>query len=97
MPNDYMDAAGGDAPADNAPEKDAEEQGGDNTALLAKSFFGEKPVEVGAKLCVKVVAIHGDEIEVEADTEKESKPDKQDEGDSSEMAGVMSKMDAMAK
>lgn len=74
------------------PEKETKPE---NTALLPKSFFAGKDLDVGATACVKVVAIHGDEIEVEAEAEEKTEEQKP-EGDAPEMSGAMGKIDSLA-
>lgn len=93
MPKDYMDSVGSD---DEKPEPDMAKDSSENTSLLPKSFFGDKEMEVGASCCVKIVAIHGDEVEVESCGDKEDSNDTK-EDDSEDMSGVMGKIDSMAK
>jgi len=94
MPKDYMAPDGDDSDAGEAgkPEDSSKSE---NTALLPKSFFSGKEFEVGSTACVKIVAIHGDEIEVEADSEKKSE-DENSQEDSPEMSGAMGKIDSLA-
>lgn len=92
MATDYysQDAESSDTPAgdvaestpkDNAPEKD--------TALLPKSFFKSKELEVGSKCEVKIEHVFDDEVEVSYVAHK---------GDSEtpEMDSAMAGMDEMA-
>lgn len=80
MPDDYYGGAGGagasateasDATppetSDNAaPEEGAEDKEGmgEDTALLPKTFFGDKPLEPGTECKVKIEHVYDDEVEV---------------------------------
>ena len=92
-------APGGQEPSAEGEQKpqDGKEESSDNSALLSKSFFGGKDIQVGETVSVKVVAVHGDEIEVEADSGKEEESNENKSSDSPEMSGAMGKMDEMAK
>jgi hypothetical protein len=96
---DYMDPnEGGETSADK-PMADKPQDDGAETSLLPKSFFGKAgDLEPGAECCVKIVAIHGDEIEVEYCKKDESKDENSNAPeDSGDMQSAMSGLDAMAK
>jgi len=96
MPQDYM------SPMDEGGEGQAMEgskpkpEQAQNSAMLPKSLFGGQEMEVGSSLCVKIVAVHGEEVEVALDSEKKEE-ESEGEGQSKDMADVMGKIDAMAK
>lgn len=94
MPEDYMAPAGGDEGSGEAPEQQAQETKAENTALLPSSLFGKQPLEVGQSLTVKVVSVHGDEVEVQA--ESEQKEEQSEQPPKSSMDEAMSKFDAAA-
>ena len=82
-----------DKPADDKPQDD-----GGETSLLPKSFFGKGcDMEVGSECSVKIVAVHGDEIEVECCGKDEKDKNDNTPDDSGDMESVMGKFDAMAK
>lgn len=88
-----MAPEGDDSDSSQAGKPEAEKS--ENTALLPKSFFAGKDLDVGAVASIKVVAIHGDEIEVEAEAEEKTEEQKP-EGDAPEMSGAMGKIDSLA-
>jgi hypothetical protein len=99
MPDDYMASPGGETSTEKPTEEDPKMEGGE-TSLLPKSFFAKGcPMEIGSECSVKIVAIHGDEIEVECcggdDDEKDDNSNQPE--DSEDMDGAMGKLDAMAR
>lgn len=74
---------------DAMPEKNDEDS--ENTALLPKSIFGDKKCEPGETISLRVVADHGEEIEVEPAEEKS------DSDDSSEMDKAQNGLNGIAK
>lgn len=64
---------------DNSPEK--------NTALLPKSFFKDKELEVGNECKVRIERVYDDDVEVSKSGEEYKKP---------EMENAMDSMDEMA-
>lgn len=92
-----MDAGGPSAGEDQkglgspTPKESTEE----NTALLPKSLFGGADPEVGAMVTMKVVAVHGDEVEVAPENAKEKAGEEMGEKGEESMAGAMSKIDQM--
>lgn len=91
MPSDFY-SSGDDkpTPSNDIPEESDEsrEDVGGDTALLPKSFFKGKPIEVGHECKVEIVHDYGDEIEVRYKKEYDSKSDGMDSADA--------KIDAMA-
>lgn len=92
MATDYysQDAESSDTPtgdvAESTPKDSAPEQ---NTALLPKSFFKAKELEIGNKCEVKIEHVFEDEIEVSYIAHK-------DESEKPEMDSAMAGIDEMA-
>lgn len=88
----YSDAA---APStaqdddDSSPQKEAGEE--ETTALLPKAILAGKTFKVGEEVVLKIVAFHGDEVEVQYASEPSSTDD------SSEMDKAGMKMSGYAK
>ena len=72
------------------PEAKPEQETDENTAMLPKSLFGSDKLEPEAEITLKVVAVHGDEVEVCA-----CKPD-EDGKEGGAMGGAMASIDDMA-
>lgn len=90
----YDSPSADEAPDDTMPEKPEGETGTEeNTALLPKSFFGEKELEIGKPCKVVPVHIYEDEVEVKyvPHDSKEDKPKEDMEPDDMGM-----KIEAMA-
>lgn len=70
--------------SDSAPEKSDDgkrEESDSESALLPKSFFGDKDLEVGKKCEVKIVHVYEDEVEVEYVRHKKKDNDKDNDKD----------------
>lgn len=78
MPDSMYDGEGDEPePVDNPKEESTEDESGDETALLPKSFFGGKPIEPGTKCQIEIVHGYDDEVEVKYVShgdKEESKP-----------------------
>lgn len=89
---------GSDAGAAGAPAgkpEDAKPQG--ETALIPKGLLAGKEFQPGEEVVFKIVAMRGDEVEIEYATgEEEDKSAGGDKGESPEMAGAMEKMGSYA-
>ena len=88
---DYMDTPD-DSPATGAepkPEPKPQEETDESTAMLPKSLFGSDKLEPDSEVTLKIVAVHGDEVEVCACKDKE-------EGEGGAMDGAMKSIDGMA-
>lgn len=85
-----MGAGGGEDEGPAAPPEQKEEDTG-NTALLPKSILGGKDFQPGEEVVLKIVRVHGDEIEVEyASDEKPTEgPSANDEIDAMASPGRM--------
>lgn len=67
------------------PDEKTEEEGAGESAMLPKSILAGKDFNPGDEVVLKVVAIHGDEVEVEyakegKDTKRERKGGDMDDG-----------------
>lgn len=84
-------------PDDEKPEMSAEEAAEDESeqALLPRSFFTGKDLEVGSTCKVKVEGIYDDEVSVSY--VKHEKDGEKEKSDDESMDGMMSKMDSMAE
>ena len=71
---------------DSKPQEEMDE----STAMLPKSLFGSDKLEPDSEVTLKVVAIHGDEVEVCV-----CKPD-EGEKEGGAMGGAMESIDSMA-
>lgn len=77
-----------------ASEMDATEDESEQ-ALVPKSFFAGKDLEIGSKCEVRVEGIYDDEVAISYVAHKKDKGDK-DKSEDDSMDGAMSRMDEMA-
>ncbi len=103
---DYYPDSGGDedqskvqSPKSKVQDEDSQPQG--ETTLIPKSLLAGKEFEPGEEVVFKIVAMRGDEVEVEYATEDGESPKSEVQGpksgDSPEMAGAMEKMGSYAE
>jgi hypothetical protein len=96
MPEDYY-SDGGDAPSSKAGE--APETGAGDadqpTGILPKAILAGKKFNVGDEVMLKIVAIHGDEVQVAYAPEKEEPSEAPAPGEEPEPAAAPSGMSSM--
>jgi hypothetical protein len=90
-----MEEPGAGGQPENGESKPKPDEGA-SSAMLPKSLFAGQPLEPGSTVSVKIVAVHGDEIEVSPASEKQEEKE-EGNGQSKDMADVMGKIDAMSK
>ena len=88
MPSGMDDGGGDDAPEGQPEEKEM----GSETALIPKTLLAGKEFNPGDELVLKIVAMHGDEVEVAYATEEKDEHEGMDERQS----GMHDRLSAMA-
>ena len=100
----YYSNPGDDAPsmpdkgmADDAPDKMSDDEKGSEgeTALLPKTILAGKEFKPGDEVVLKIVAMHGDEVEVAYATEEGGEDDGMDEHDKATTGRLSAMADKM--
>lgn len=76
------------------PKSVDEQEAEEPTALLPKSILAGKKFDPGDEVVLKIVAMHGDEVEVEYATEKPGEEDHDESKPHDDMDGELSSMNS---